>query len=94
MDEELTERYCREVFLSMSLNPAVKDLLNKGKIDSVIVPGGCTKYIQAPDVCWNKPMKEYLREMCDLWLADGTHELTAHGNMRAPPKAADDRMGT
>ena len=49
--EELTERYCREVlvrlehdvgFLSMSLNPAVKDLLNKGKIDSAIVPGGCT----------------------------------------------------
>ena len=24
--------------------------------------------------------------MCDLWLADGTHELTAHGNMRAPPR--------
>ena len=35
-------------------------------------------------------MKEYLREMYYLWLADGAHELTAHGNMRA----ADDRMGT
>ena len=100
MDEELTERYCREVLgvftfgarllawnsFRCHLTPAVKDLLNKGKIDSAIVLDGCTKYIQAPDVSWNKPMKEYLREMYDLWLADGTHELTAHGNMRAPPR--------
>ena len=66
--------------------PGVKDLLNKGKIDSVIVAGRCMKYIQAPDVSWNKPMKEYLREMYDLWLADRTHELTAHGNMTASPR--------
>ena len=42
------------------------------------------KYIQAADVSWNKPMKEYLQEKYNLWLADGTHDLTAHGNMRAP----------
>ena len=92
MDEELTERYSREVLgvftfgarrllacdsFRCHLTPAVKYLLNKGKIDSTIVPGGCTKYIQARDVSWNKPLKEYLREMYDLWLADGTHELTA-----------------
>ena len=46
----------------MSLNPSSKDLLNKGKIDSAIVPGGCTKFIQATDVSWNKPMKEYLQK--------------------------------
>ena len=101
MDEELTERYCREVLgvftlgarrllawdsFRFHLTPAVKDLLNKRKTDSAIVPGGCTKYIQAPDVTWYKPMKEYLREMYNLWLADGTHELTTHGNMTAPPR--------
>ena len=101
MDEEPAERYCREVLgvftfgarrlltwdsFRCHLTPAVKNLLNKGKIDSAIVPGGCTKYIQAHNVSWNKHMKEYLREMYDLWLADGTHELTAHGNMRAPPR--------
>ena len=32
-----------------------KDLLRKGKIDQVIIPGGATGHIQAPDVCWNKP---------------------------------------
>ena len=106
MDEELKEQYCREVLGGFTfgarrllaldsfrchLTPAVKDLLNKGKIDSAIVPGGCTKYIQAPDVGWNKPMKKYLQEMCDLWLADGTHELTGHGNTSAHMEKATDR---
>ena len=39
------------------LGENVKELL-AGKIDQLIVPGGCTKYIQAPDVCWNHPFKE------------------------------------
>ena len=49
------------------LTPGVKDLLNKGKIDSAIVPDGCTKYIRAPDVSWNKPMKEYVRPLACRW---------------------------
>ena len=73
-------------FLSMSINPSSKGFLNKGKIDSAIIPGGCMRYIQAADVSWNIPMKEYLREMYHLSLADRTHELTGHGNMRAPPR--------
>ena len=44
------------------------------------------KYIQAPDVSWNKPMKDYLQDMYDPWLANESHELTVHGNMRAQPK--------
>ena len=63
------------------LTPAVKNLLNKGKIDTAILPGGCMKYIQAPDVSWNKPMKDYLRDMYDLWLANESHEVTVYGNM-------------
>ena len=101
MDEPLTEQYCREVIgtftfgsrrllawdsFSCHLTPGVKELLNKGKVDPVIVPGGCTKYIQAPDVSWNKPMKEYLREKYDTWLAEEDHELTAQGNMRGPSR--------
>ena len=35
---------------SCHLTPGVKELLSKSKVDPVIVPGGCTKYIQAPDV--------------------------------------------
>ena len=33
----------------------VKKALIKSKIETVIVLGGYTKYIQAPDVVWNKP---------------------------------------
>ena len=81
MDEALTEQYCREVIGTFSfgtrrllawnafrchLTSRVNDILNRAKVDSVIIPGGCTKFIQAPDVSWNKPMKaEYLREMYD-----------------------------
>ena len=41
---------------------SVKEAVTTSKSDLVIVPGGCTKYkyIQAPDVCWNKPFKELL----------------------------------
>ena len=33
----------------------ITDSLKSKAIDRVIVPGGCTKYTQAPDVSWNKP---------------------------------------
>ena len=72
MDEALTEQYCRKVIGTFSfgtrrllawdafrchLTSRVNDILNRAKADSVIIPGGCTKFIQAPDVGWNKPMK-------------------------------------
>lgn len=40
------------------------------KIDVAIVPGGCTKYIQAPDVSWNKTFKAECTERYDDWLAE------------------------
>ena len=42
-------------------------------VDSVIIPSGCTKYIQAPDVCWNKPFKARVIELYDQWLSEGVH---------------------
>ena len=96
-DEALTEQYCREVIGTFSfgthrllawdafrchLTPRVNDILNRAKVDSVIIPGDCTKFIQAPDVSWNKPMKEYLRQIYDNCLAESEHQMTAHGNMK------------
>jgi len=26
-------------------------------LDSAIIPGGCTKFVQAADVSWNSPFK-------------------------------------
>ena len=50
-------------------------------VDSVIIPGGCTKYIQASDVSWNKPFKTRIKDLCDQWLSEGVHQFTESGNM-------------
>ena len=60
----------------------VKKSLTKSKIESVIIPGGCTKYIQALDVVWNKPFKGKIQELYDDWLANGKHEYTDAGDMK------------
>ena len=35
-----------------------KECLKKLEVDQVVTPGGCTCFTQAPDVCWNKPLKD------------------------------------
>ena len=55
-------------------------------VDSVIIPGGYTKYIQAPDVCWYKPFKVRMTELYDQWLSEGVHQSTKGGNMNPPPR--------
>ena len=67
------------------MTDAAKRKLAASKIDSVIVPP-CTKYIQAPDVVWNKPFKAKIQELCYQWLANTKHEFTAAGNMKAVPR--------
>ena len=67
------------------LMPVVQKSLQGKKIDTVLVPGGCTKYIQAPDVSWNKPFKAYCTEKYDEWLeAEGIHQETDGGNLKPP----------
>ena len=55
-------------FINRLNNAIIK--LNFIIVDSVIIAGGCIKFIQVPDVSWNKPMKEYLRKIYDNWLAE------------------------
>ena len=53
-------------------------------MDRVVIPGGCTKYTQAPDVSWNKPFKSSRTEKYDHWLGSvGIQEETASGNLKA-----------
>ena len=40
-----------------------KDSLKKLKVDQAVIPGGCTGFIQAPDVCWNKPFSRQLHKI-------------------------------
>ena len=58
----------------------------KLKVESALIAGGCTKYIQAPDVYWNKPFKGYITEFYDEWLANGVHQYTVAGNMSLAPR--------
>ena len=62
----------------------VKELLNKGKIDPLVIPGGATEHIQTPDVSWSKPIKDQLREINKKWMDEGPHTHTKSGNMCRP----------
>ena len=69
------------------LMPVVQKSLQSKKIDTVLVPSGCTNYIQAPDVNWNKPFKAYCTEKYDECLeAEGIHQETDGGNLKPPPR--------
>ena len=70
MNEELTLRWVDEILgkfpfskglwdtYEAHLTDQVKQRLRDYKVDQSLIPGGCTRYIQAPDVSWNKPLKE------------------------------------
>ena len=49
---------------------------------NVIIPGGCKKYIQAPDVCWNKLFKVRMTKLYDQWYSEGVYQFIKGGNMR------------
>ena len=80
--------------LKCHITDSIKKELAQAKIDPVIVPGGCTEYIQAPDVAWNKPFKAKVTEKYDAWMADGAHSFTAAGNMRGPPRPGNRQVGS
>ena len=65
-----------------------KDLKTK-KIESLIIPGGCTKYLQAPDVSWSKAFKAKAAEEYDEWLSTvGINRVTDAGNLKSPERRA------
>ena len=100
MNEKLTLRWCDEVlgqftfqkrFLAWDLFKAhitdeVKRKLTASKTESLIVPEGCTKYILAPHLVYNKPFKAKIQEFYHDWLANGVHEYTTAGNMKPVPR--------
>ena len=103
MDTDLTLTWVREVLGSLSfrkrllvwdtykchLMPVVQASLRAKKIDTGMVPGGCTPHIQAPDVSWNKPFKALCAEKYDTWMEEvGIHCETDAGNLKPPPPSA------
>ena len=105
MDTELTKIWVDSVLGSFAftrrllawdsyechMEDSITESLKYKKTDRVIVPGarGCTKYIQAPVISWNKPFKSSWTEKYDEWLGTvGINEETAARNLRAPPRRA------
>ena len=73
MNQVLTEGYVNRLIGGLMFTPHrlllwdsfkchvskdTKDSLNKLKVDQAVISGGCAGFIQAPDVCWNKPFKD------------------------------------
>ena len=65
----------------MPLDGNSQTKLHTSKTDPLIIPGGCTKYVQAPDLLWNKPFKANVAEKYDEWTAGEAHSFTAAGNL-------------
>ena len=62
-----------------------KAVLRKMKVQQAVIPGGCTGFIQAADISWNKPFKDYYTKCYDEWFKDGKQEFTADGNPKSAP---------
>ncbi len=58
---------------------SIKQKLVKMKVDTAVVPVGCTKFVQPADVSWNKSFKSKYNEKYDEWMAKDDHEYTAGG---------------
>ena len=101
MDTSLTKVYINSVLGSFAfkrrmfvwdsyqchIEESIKTSLKGTKIDPAIIPGGCTKYIQAPDLSRNKPFKQKVTDLYDEWLStEGLERETAAGNLEAPPR--------
>ena len=68
------------------LTDNVKKTLTKSKIETDVLPGGCTKYIQALDVVWSKPFKGSIEEFYNNWPANGKYEYADAGNIKPVPR--------
>ena len=79
MNEELTLRWCDAVIEQFTfqrrllawdsfeahITHKLKRKLTTSKTESLIVPVGCTKYMQASDLVWNKQFKAKIQEFYD-----------------------------
>ena len=102
MNDMLTADYLRKIIGQLSFSKrllvwdaykchtseATKAELRRLKVDTAVVPGGCTKFIQAADVAWNACFKAHLHSYYDLWLSEpSVHEYTRGGNLKAPSRS-------
>ena len=78
------------------LSNETKKLLKKIKLDTAVILGGCTKFVQVgflffydtllyvSDVSWNAPFKAKIKQQYDDWMMHGNKTTTLDGNTKAP----------
>jgi hypothetical protein len=72
---------------SFHTSKKVESLLKNFGIELIILPGGCTDFLQPLDVCVNKPLKDKVRASYIVWLENVLRKndfLTKGGYLRAP----------
>uniref|UniRef100_A0A915DVJ3 DDE-1 domain-containing protein n=1 Tax=Ditylenchus dipsaci TaxID=166011 RepID=A0A915DVJ3_9BILA len=67
------------------ISEATKKQLKQCELETAVVPGGCTKFVQAPDLCWNSSFKVKIREFYEDWMLHGEKGVTKRWNPKATP---------
>ena len=100
MNERLTLRWCSEVLQKFSFRKRLlawdsceahlpdhtRKLITNSKIETIFIPGDCTKYVQARYVLWNRTFKDRIQERYDDCLVNAKHEYTAAKNIKPDPR--------
>ena len=73
---------------------SVEKALRDCKVDSLVILGGCTKYVEASDVSWNKPFKIMMTELYNNWLTQGNLRILNLWQSERPIKKVNGRMST
>ena len=98
MDDCLTEEYLKRVVGEFSftkrlmvwdafrchISQTTQSVLRRLRIQTAVIPGGCTGLIQPADVSWNRSQKSRIQNKYDQWQNIGEHSFTKNGNMRPP----------
>lgn len=63
----------------------IKNFMRTNGIQSAVIPGGLTAYVQAGDIGIYKSFKDHISPLISGWKTSGTVELTRGGNPK-PPK--------
>ena len=81
------QRACFEILFAWDTFEAhmaedVRKLLKQMKTDDALIPGGCIKYLQAPNMVRNKLFESRIMESSGEWLASDVHQYTEAGNVK------------
>nr|XP_006817663.1 PREDICTED: pogo transposable element with KRAB domain-like [Saccoglossus kowalevskii] len=71
---------------TVHLTDNVKAALRERNIDVAVIPGGLTSILQPLDIGINKPIKETMHDLWDLWMKEGEAEFTPTGKRKCPSR--------